>query len=47
MDLALEAQLRKKGMLGEEESPAAPTPVLKPDPLAPTGTEGSIPLKGE
>jgi len=46
MDLALEAQLRKKGMLGEEPA-AAPTPVLKSDPIAPTGTEGAIPLKGE
>jgi len=50
MDLAMEEQLRKKGMLDEppnEEPPAAPTPVPKPDPIAPTGTEGSIPLKGE
>jgi len=49
MDLAMEAQLRKKGMLGEEppEPPAAPAPVPKPEPIAPTGTEGSIPLKGE
>jgi molecular chaperone DnaK len=46
MDLAMEEQLRKKGMLGNE-APAAPTPILKPDPLAPTGREGSIPLKGE
>ena len=49
MDLAMEAQLRKKGMLGDEppEPPAAPAPLPKPDPIAPTGTEGSIPLKGE
>ncbi len=51
MDLAMEAQLRKKGLLGDEppdeEPPAAPSPVPKPDPIAPTGTEGSIPLKGE
>jgi molecular chaperone DnaK len=51
MDLAMEAQLRKKGMLGDEppdeEPPAAPALVLKPDPIAPTGTEGSIPLKGD
>jgi cell fate (sporulation/competence/biofilm development) regulator YlbF (YheA/YmcA/DUF963 family) len=42
MDLAMEEQLRKKGMLGEE--PTVPT---KAEPVAPTGTEGSIPLKGE
>ena len=50
MDLAMEAQLRKKGLLGDEppeEPPAAPTPAPKPDPIAPTGTEGTIPLKGE
>ena len=46
MDLAMEEQLRKKGMLGEEAA-AAPDPVLKAEPIAPTGTEGSIPLKGE
>jgi molecular chaperone DnaK len=49
MDLAMEAQLRKKGMLGEdspEEPPAAPTPAPPSDPIAPTGTEGSIPLSG-
>ena len=51
MDLAMEEQLRKKGMLGDEppsdeEPPAASAPVPKPDPIAPTGTEGSIPLKG-
>jgi hypothetical protein len=45
MDLALEAQLRKKGMLGDEP-PSAPSPAPKPGPLAPTGTEGSIPLRG-
>jgi molecular chaperone DnaK len=52
MDLALEEQLRKKGMLGDAppadaEPPAAPLPAPKPDPIAPTGTEGSLPLKGE
>jgi molecular chaperone DnaK len=49
MDLAMEEQLRKKGMLGDEPPPegGAPTPAPKPDPIAPTGTEGSIPLKGE
>jgi len=51
MDLAMEEQLRRKGMLGDEppneEPPSAPSPVPKPDPIAPTGTEGSIPLKGE
>jgi molecular chaperone DnaK len=48
MDLAMEAQLRKKGLLDDEEPPAAgAAPAPKPDPIAPTGTEGSIPLKGE
>ncbi len=49
MDLAMEEQLRKKGMLGDESPPegGAPIPAPKPDPIAPTGTEGSIPLKGE
>ncbi len=48
MDLAMEAQLRKKGMLGEEPPEAGPTTPLTPpsEPLAPTGIEGSIPLKG-
>jgi molecular chaperone DnaK len=45
MDRAMEQQLRKKGMLGNE--PPASAPVPKPVPIAPTGTEGSIPLKGE
>ena len=50
MDLALEEQLRKKGMLGDDTSvsaPEAPIPVLKPDPIAPTGIEGALPLKGK
>jgi molecular chaperone DnaK len=48
MDLAMEAQLRKKGLLDEPPAEtAAPDPVLKGDAIAPTGTEGSIPLKGE
>jgi molecular chaperone DnaK len=42
MDLALEEQLRKKGMLGDD-APEAP----KLNPVAPTGAEGSIPLKGK
>jgi molecular chaperone DnaK len=46
MDLAMEEQLRKKGMLGDEPEGGAPVPAPKPDPIAPTGTEGSIPLKG-
>ena len=53
MDLAMEEQLRKKGMLGDEppddEPPpegGAPNPAPKPEPIAPTGTEGSIPVKG-
>jgi molecular chaperone DnaK len=49
MDLALEEQLRKKGMLGDEPPPeagSAPVPT-KSDPIAPTGIEGTIPLKGE
>jgi hypothetical protein len=41
MDLALEEQLRKKGALGEMPAP----PVAAP--IAPTGIEGTIPLKGE
>ena len=41
MDLAMEEQLRRKGMLGDEP------PASKSDPIAPTGIEGSIPLKGE
>ena len=52
MDLAMEEQLRKKGMLGDEPPPKRTVP--KPDsrcqgrrPIAPTGIEGSIPLKGE
>jgi len=49
MDLAMEAQLRKKGLLGDEPPGTgyAPAPVPKSDSIAPTGTEGSIPLKGE
>jgi len=48
MDLAMEAQLRKKGLLDEPAAEsAAPDPVLKSNAIAPTGTEGSIPLKGE
>jgi molecular chaperone DnaK len=49
MDLAMEEQLRKKGLLGDEPPPegGAPTPAPKPDPIAPTGTEGSIPLRGD
>jgi molecular chaperone DnaK len=43
MDLAMEEQLRRKGMLGDEPN-AAPSKV---EPIAPTGIEGSIPLKGE
>jgi molecular chaperone DnaK len=41
MDLAMEEQLRKKGMLGDEPT-AAPVQV----PIASTGIEGTIPLKG-
>ena len=44
MDLALDEHLRKKGMLSEETTAA---PVTKAEPMAPTGIEGSIPLKGE
>jgi molecular chaperone DnaK len=49
MDQAMEEQLRKKGMLGDEPPPegGAPVTVPKPDPIAPAGTEGSIPLRGE
>jgi molecular chaperone DnaK len=45
MDLAMEEQLRKKGLL--DEPAAAPNPVLKAEAIAPTATEGTIPLKGE
>jgi hypothetical protein len=45
MDLAMEAQLRKKGLL--EDGPADGGAAVAPEPIAPTGTEGSIPLKGE
>jgi molecular chaperone DnaK len=44
MDMAMEEQLRKKGLL--DEPAAAPDPVLKEEPLAPAATEGTIPLKG-
>jgi molecular chaperone DnaK len=44
MDLAMEAQLRKKGML-EESAP--PVPTVAAEPIAPTGIEGTLPLKGE
>jgi molecular chaperone DnaK len=40
MDLAMEEQLRKKGMLADVPSEA-------PTPVAPSGIEGSIPLKGD
>ncbi len=43
MDLAMEEQLRRKGMLGDEPPS---TPAVKPESIAPTGIEGSIPLKG-
>ena len=43
MDMALEEQLRKKGMLADEQVSPAASPV----PLAPAGTEGSIPLTGQ
>jgi molecular chaperone DnaK len=47
MDLAMEAQLRRKGLLDEPATEAVPPdPILKGDMIAPTGTEGSIPLKG-
>ena len=45
MDLALEKRLRQKGMM--DEPAAAPDPVLQGEELAPTGTEGALPLKGE
>ena len=43
-DLAMDEHLRKKGLIDE---PAALDPVLTQEAMAPTGTEGSIPLKGE
>jgi hypothetical protein len=47
MDLAMEEQLRKKGMLEEAADPPIGTSAAASEPIAPTGTEGSIPLKGE
>jgi molecular chaperone DnaK len=51
MDFAMEEHLRRKGMLGDDdgppEEPPPTAPVTKPDPIAPTGTEGSIPLRGD
>ena len=48
MDLAMEAQLRKKGLL---DSPAAsdipPSTAPPGERIAPAGTEGTIPLRGE
>ena len=44
-DQAMDEHLRKKGLI-EDEPAAAPAPVLKNDAIAPTGTEGAIPLKG-
>jgi molecular chaperone DnaK len=46
MDMAMEEQLRKKGLLDGESSPIAPAPVSAPA-LAPSGTESSLPLKGD
>jgi molecular chaperone DnaK len=46
MDLAMEAQLRKKGVLGETSAPAAPAPLPSGETLAATGTEGTLPLRG-
>jgi len=45
MDLAMEEQLRKKGML--EETSTSGTAAVTTEPIAPTGIEGTIPLKGE
>jgi molecular chaperone DnaK len=46
MDLAMEEQLRKKGLLGDSTA-AVETPVPVPSqPIAPTGTEGTLPLQG-
>ncbi len=49
MDLAMEAQLRKKGLIDEPATPPVPAPStgLAGEKIAPTGTEGSIPLRGE
>jgi molecular chaperone DnaK len=45
MDLAMEEQLRKKGLL--DDSPVtSPTPAPQGEKMAPTGTEGSLPVKG-
>jgi molecular chaperone DnaK len=47
MDLAMEAQLRKKGLLDEETTAQAPAPVLSGEAIAPAGTEGTLPVRGE
>jgi molecular chaperone DnaK len=56
MDQAIEDDLRRRGGLDDgpppqgtppDDEPPGPAPVPKPPPIAPTGTEGSIPLKGE
>jgi hypothetical protein len=48
MDLAMEAQLRKKGLLeGPSPSDIVPLPAPSGEKMAPTGTEGTIPLRGE
>ena len=48
MDLAMEEQLRKKGLLGDDAGAPPPgTAAATNNPIAPTGIEGTIPLKGE
>jgi hypothetical protein len=46
MDLAMEEQLRKKGLLDDAPASESPAPVLSGQPIAPTGTEGTLPVKG-
>jgi molecular chaperone DnaK len=48
MDLAMEEQLRRKGMLGDDSATTTTaSAAVASELIAPVGTEGSIPLKGE
>jgi molecular chaperone DnaK len=47
MDFEIDAQLRKKGLLDEATTAEAPDPVLSGEGIAPTGTEGTLPVRGE
>jgi molecular chaperone DnaK len=46
MDLAMEEQLRKKGLLSDSPVTEGAAPIVSAQPIAPTGTEGTLPLKG-